>query len=149
MHARLTALIMGMLATLAVQAQAQERNPVVQAVLGAACLELELAHTPAARYRGLSRRPGLATGRGMGFAYPYPGRWGMIMRDMLFALDFVWVRAGVVEGVTSQVPPPRPGELPVEMRPPVDVDMVLELPAGWAIAHGVGNGARLVLSPRP
>jgi uncharacterized membrane protein (UPF0127 family) len=73
----------------------------------------------------------------------------MIMRDMLFALDFVWVRAGVVEGVTSQVPPPRPGELPVEMRPPVDVDMVLELPAGWAIAHGVGNGARLVLSPRP
>jgi uncharacterized membrane protein (UPF0127 family) len=128
---------------------AQRGNAVLPAVLGEARLELEMAETPAARYQGLSGRQGLAPGRGMALAYPYPGRWGMVMRGMLFPLDFVWVRGGAVVGVTAQVPPPRPGETPIEVGPPADVDMVLELPAGWAAAHGVGKGARLTLSSRP
>lgn len=151
MRALTWALILGMFVAAAwpATARAQERNPLVPAVLGEARLELELAQTPAARYQGLSGRQGLAPGRGMAFAYPYPGRWRMVMRDMLFALDFVWVRGGVVVGVTPRVPPPRPGQTPLEVGPPEDIDMVLELPAGWAASHGVGAGARLVLSPRP
>jgi uncharacterized protein len=128
---------------------AEADNPLVPAVLGEARLELELAQTPAARFQGLSGRQGLAPGRGMAFAYPYLGRWRMVMRDMLFALDFVWVRGGEVVGVTSRVPPPGPGQTPIEVGPPADIDMVLELPAGWATAHGVGPGARLVITRQP
>ena len=150
MNTWLTALILGLLVALASPAQTQEHNPVVLAMLGKASLELELAQTPAARYKGLSGRcQGLAPGRGMAFVYPYRDRWGMVMRDMRFALDFVWVRTGVVVGVTPQVPPPRPGEAPIEVSPPTDVDIVLELPAGWAATHGVYKGAPLVFFPRP
>jgi uncharacterized membrane protein (UPF0127 family) len=151
MRALTLALMLVLLAAAAgpVPARAQERSPLVPAVLGEARLELELAQTPAARYQGLSGRQGLAPGRGMAFTYPYPGRWRMVMREMLFALDFVWVRGGIVVGVTPRVPPPRPGETPVEAGPPEDVDMVLELPAGWAAAHAVGKGSRLVLPHQP
>jgi uncharacterized membrane protein (UPF0127 family) len=59
------------------------------------------------------------------------------------------VRGGVVVGVTPRVPPPGPGQTPIEVGPPAEVDMVLELPAGWAAAHGVGEGARLAITRQP
>ena len=146
----LLTLLMALLASgAAPAARAQGENPVIPAVLGEARLELEMAASPGARYLGLSGRRGLPPGRGMAFAYPYLGRWRMVMRDMLFALDFVWVREGVVVGVTPRVPPPRGQEPPREVGPPTEVDMILELPAGWAETHGVGPGARLVLLNRP
>lgn len=135
------------LALLPLRAGAQAQ--VVPATLGEARLELEMASTPALRYLGLSGRPGLPPGRGMAFGYPYPGRWRMVMRDMLFGLDFIWVAEGKVVGVTANVPPPKAGQNPIEVGPPQDIDMVLELPAGWAAAHGVGVGARLTLLGNP
>lgn len=122
----------------------QPQLPLAQASLGAANLKLELAVSPRERYQGLSGREDLPPGRGMVFIFADPGRMTMVMRGMRFALDFVWLRDNRVVGITHQVPPPQPGQPPQEAAPPQAIDMVIELPAGSAQAHGLAVGQRLI-----
>lgn len=100
-------------------------------VVGSATFEVEIKDTPKERAQGLSGRKSLAEEAGMLFIFDTPARHSFWMKDMNFALDFVWINSGVVVDITENVPPPtHDNPIPVVLMPKVAADQVLEIPAG-------------------
>lgn len=78
--------------------------------VGGAAFDVEIAFTREDRERGLSGRDGLATDAGMLFVFENGRASSFWMRDMRFALDFVWIGDGceVIE-IHADVPAPPAG----------------------------------------
>ncbi len=110
---------------------------------------VEVADTAAARAQGLSGRDGLPEGEGMLFVFPKAGNYGFWMKDMKFALDFVWIKGDTVLGVTENVPSEPGGNILTynHYYPPAPADKVLEVNAGTVQNYGirVGDNARFNL----
>jgi uncharacterized membrane protein (UPF0127 family) len=112
-------------------------------LVGGVPLTVELAYQPADTARGLSYREGLAPGTGMLFLFIEPDYRTFHMRGMRFCLDLVWIEGGAIVGATEYVCPTAadsPPEAQPTYRSPVPVSYVLEVPAGWLDAHGLGIG---------
>ena len=108
-------------------------------------VQVELADTPEKRERGLMFRKELADGQGMLFLFDEEGEHSFWMKDTLIPLDMIFVdSAGRVTGVLSRVRP-----LTLEPRNGGTSRMVLEVPAGWAAAHGVRAGDRMRVEGMP
>jgi uncharacterized membrane protein (UPF0127 family) len=103
---------------------------------------VDVARTAAAQRLGLGRYATLPFGRGMVFPYPHAAFQAFWMKGMHFDIDIVWIRDGRVVAVASRVPaPPRPdAPNPARVQSPELVDLVLEVPAGFARAHGWRRG---------
>jgi uncharacterized membrane protein (UPF0127 family) len=111
--------------------------------VGGVPLTVELAYQPADRALGLSYREGLAPGTGMLFLFEEPATRSFWMRDMQFCIDIIWIENGVIQGAAESVCPEPPGTADADLRSyvsPVPVTYVLEVPAGWLGAHGLGVG---------
>lgn len=109
---------------------------------------VEIAATPEQRAQGLSGRAQLEPGRGMLFFHEEPGAHGYWMKDMHFAIDILWLRNGRIVDVAHRAQPAAPGTPDAALRvygPRVDADAVLEVPAGFARAHGWDVGARVAI----
>jgi uncharacterized membrane protein (UPF0127 family) len=102
----------------------------------------EIADTPASRATGLSGRDALADGKGMLFVFGTPGIYPFWMRAMKFPIDMVWIMNGQVVFVAPDVSSALADQLKMQT-PSVPADRVLELPAGFAAAHGATVGATL------
>ncbi|MEE2665492.1 MAG: DUF192 domain-containing protein [Myxococcota bacterium] len=113
-------------------------------------VSVELARTPAEQVQGLSDRRELAWGQGMLFQYPRASFQRFWMKRMHFAIDMVWIRDGQLVEISHRVPLPAPGT-PDSRLPTYGarelIDSVLEVPAGFAQAHGWRRGDRVELSP--
>jgi len=112
--------------------------------VGEAVFRVELAATPEKRTRGLSGRPGLDAGSGMLFVFDSESRVVFWMREMQFALDFVWIGPDcTVADISEGVPAPPPGmdlsDLP-RYQPAVPVRYVLEINSGEIAASGITRG---------
>jgi len=105
-------------------------------------LELYVAKTIKDMYVGLGGRDDLGGKDGMLFLYDYPGRHGIVMRDMRFPLDIVWLDEGLVVDIAPAVPiePYVTESALIVYRPRIDATMVVELPAGWAARHDLKIG---------
>lgn len=100
----------------------------------------EVADTDRKCARGLSGREALGPDEGMWFVFPGAAPRAFWMKEMLFPIDILWVRDGKLVDLSVNLPTPVPGEqLPV-YRPAVPADRVLEVPAGYAAAHGLRLG---------
>ena len=110
----------------------------------------EVAVTPAAQARGLGYRDSLDWNHGMLFPYETPGFRSFWMKGMRFDIDIVWIRAGRVVDIDHRVPHVAAPEGPW---PPVGTDsmveQVLEVPAGFAAAHGWQKGDRVQVELPP
>lgn len=106
-------------------------------------LNVMLAKTPKQWYRGLGQRESLGEYDGMLFLFPFYEQHTLVMRDMEFPIDMVWLSAGKVVDIAPNVPVFPQDKLYV---PRVENNAVLELPAGWAKAHNLQIGD--TLSPR-
>ena len=112
--------------------------------VGGAAFDVEIAFTREDRERGLSGRDGLAAGAGMLFVFENGRASSFWMRDMRFALDFVWIGDGceVIE-IHADVPAPPAGTdaglLPTySSESPARYN--LEINAGEAAKRGVEVG---------
>ncbi len=108
-------------------------------------LEVLVARSPNHQYKGLGGRDSLEPYDGMLFVFSFPRQVGIVMRDMRFPIDIVWIEKGVVVDIAPyvQVEPGVPeGQLRV-YRPRVPAKYVLELPAGWAEEYELKIGDRL------
>jgi uncharacterized membrane protein (UPF0127 family) len=105
---------------------------------------LELSITPAQQQLGLGRRDGLAWNHGMLFLYERPGFPRFWMKDMRFDIDIVWIRDGRVVDISHRVPHVPGGNGPT-VQPSELADSVLEVPAGYAQAHGWRAGQTTLL----
>jgi uncharacterized membrane protein (UPF0127 family) len=106
---------------------------IITLTIGDATLKrVEIVNTPASIQQGLSGRDTLGAD-GMLFILDkeeIPTFW---MKEMKFALDFVWIRDNRVADITEHVPAPAVGTALTELKlyhPNQAVHMVLELPAG-------------------
>ncbi len=120
--------------------------------VGGVRLRVELAYTAPARIRGLAGRPSLPPETGMLFLYPDSEVRLFWMAGMEMAIDLIWIDDGEIVGLVENSPPPLRGKEPASMTSPGPVDMVLEVPAGWASEHGVEPGDRVLLPldlPKP
>jgi len=111
---------------------------------------VELARAPAEHVQGLSDRRDLAWGHGMLFRYPRASFQRFWMKRMHFAIDMVWIRDGRLVDISHRVPPPAPGTPDSQLQTYGAgelIDSVLEVPAGFAQAHGWRRGDRVEFSP--
>jgi uncharacterized protein len=106
-------------------------------------INVDLANTPDSRKQGLSGRKSLASDSGMLFVFDKPGVYSFWMKDMKFALDFIWIKDKKVVDLIKQVPPPEPNQkdetLPI-YQPSSQVDSVLEVNSGYVDSNGIKLG---------
>ena len=116
-------------------------------------IEVEVVRSREEQARGLSERDSLAWGSGMLFPYDRPAFVSFWMKGMRFDIDIVWIREGRVIDIAHHVPHPGPDD-PTGTGPTVRsrqlADRVLEVPAGYAQAHGwqIGDPVTFDLQPR-
>ena len=118
--------------------------PEVQTIsLAGNTISVEVATTPSQWEQGLSDRTSLAADAGMLFRFPYehiPLFW---MKNMHFPLDMVWIDNDVVVDITPNIPVSTNADLPT-YSPHTPVNTVLEVNAGYAAAHKITIGTKLI-----
>ncbi|MDB5225037.1 MAG: hypothetical protein JWO43_659 [Candidatus Adlerbacteria bacterium] len=121
--------------------------PTKTITVGSTTVEVEVATTEKEHEAGLSGRTGLKDGTGMLFVFEQEGMYIFWMKDMLFPIDMVWIDAdGVVVSVTANATPQSYNQdHPQTFRPISPALYVLELPAGYAAAHDIAEGSKVVL----
>lgn len=117
------------------------QDGVVTIGLGSLTIRAELALTPEQRTQGLSGRESLPRDAGMLFVHPTEEVPSIVMREMRFPLDLIWISADHrVIDVTENVPAPEPGEALRIYEPQAPVLYVLEVNAGVAQEAGTSIG---------
>lgn len=117
--------------------------------LRAASITVEVADTPDLRAKGFSGRSSLDPNTGMIFVFEQTGIPSFWMKDMKFALDFIWLRNAVVVDVTENVLPPIAGtpDSSLQRYGPSDVvDSVIEVNAGFIAQNGIKIGDQVTLN---
>ncbi|MFP6654965.1 MAG: DUF192 domain-containing protein [Myxococcota bacterium] len=104
---------------------------------------VEIADSPSEQAKGLGSRDALAWNHGMYFEYAEPAFYSFWMKDVRFSIDIVWLRDGRIVDLDVRVPFQEGSNGPT-VRPAELVDAVLEVPAGYAVAHRWQIGDRVL-----
>src|SRR5687768_7688397 len=129
---------------------AQPPLQTAEIAVGGVPLTVELAYLPADTSLGLGYRDGLTPGTGMLFLFEGPAPRSFWMRGMQFCIDIIWIEHGVIQGAAESVCPEPAGTADADLTSyvsPVPVTYVLEVPAGWLDAYGLGVGTPVVGLP--
>lgn len=105
-------------------------------------LRVDVAESFDERYVGLSRTDSLAPGEGMLFTYGGESNRDIVMRNMDFGLDVVYVGSnGTITGIATLDAPDGPVESHLTYDSTSGVGQyILEANAGWSNEHGVSPG---------
>ena len=104
-------------------------------------LALEVANTEAERETGLMNRASLPADGGMLFLFPFDSSGAFWMKDTLIPLDIAFIdSAGKVVTIRHGVPLDL-----TPLAPTARYRYVIEVNAGWFVAHGLGLGASVDL----
>lgn len=118
--------------------------------LGGEDLRVLVADTPSHRAAGWSNRKDMGRYGGMLFVFPASGQHTMVMREMLFPLDIIWIDDRRIVDMAPNLAPEREkseAELTLySARLPST--LVLELPVGFIGAHGLKIGDTIEIMPR-
>jgi uncharacterized membrane protein (UPF0127 family) len=122
--------------------------PTKEISVGTTTLTVELATTQAQQAQGLGGRASLPDNHGMLFVFNADGDWGIWMKDMAFPIDILFISEnGYVVSVDPDISPDTYDTDPPQIfYPPLAVRYVLELPAGYAAAHGIEPDSKFDLS---
>ena len=117
-------------------------SPMQTVTIGSTKIAVDVADTETLRNQGLSGSSDLPGGTGMLFVFDTDGLWSFWMKDMLFPLDIIWADAqGRIVGIAHSV---SPDTYPQSFTPGEPARYALEVPAGFAKAHGIAEGDVLV-----
>lgn len=107
-------------------------------------LVVELSETPAQRMQGLSDRRSLPANEGMMFVFSETDLHRFWMKDMHFALDFIWLRGSEIVELRSDVfPPSQMNGSVLNVLPTQAFDRVIEVNAGFILDRQLKVGDRL------
>lgn len=121
-------------------------SSVVQFVNGPT-IAVEIADDAAEQAQGLAGQVPLDDEHGMLFVWPNREARTFWMKDMTFAIDIIWITDGEVIGIESGVEPPiDDNDILKTYLPPAQVNMVLEVAAGFSLRHNLKIGDRLTVS---
>lgn len=98
-------------------------------------IRAEIAQTIPEKIRGLSGREKLDADEGMLFMYDKPGTHAFWMKDMRFSIDIIWFDSDwhVVDLTIGA----SPESFPQRYTSRSPAQYILEVPAGFAEAHGI------------
>src|SRR6185503_8271922 len=110
--------------------------------IGSSKITVEIADTDETRRQGLSGRESMDENSGMLFDFrntsnTKPAFW---MKETRFDLDFIWIKNNRVVEITKNVPHPDAGTPETNLptyKPSQEVDMVLEVNAGYADRNNI------------
>lgn len=118
-------------------------NTVKDFKIGDVSIKVEMANDSAKRQTGLGGRDSLAENTGMLFVFEKPLRPQFWMKNVKFPLDIIWIKNNIVVDIIKNAAVPVPGvtddALPRYV-PNQEVDMVLEVNAGFVDSKGIKNG---------
>lgn len=120
--------------------------------LGDEVLHVLIADTPQETFKGLSDRKNLGDYDGMLFVFGSPKRAGIVMRDMRFPLDIIWIGSDlrIVDMVQNVQPETGDSEEDLTVYyPRTEVPFVLEVPAGFVQSTGLRIGDTLSVVETP
>ncbi len=119
-------------------------STITTVTIGQATVQVEVEDTDASREQGLSGRGSLPEGNGMLFVFDTPGNYGFWMKDMNFSLDMLFIdAAGTIVTIAPNASPAGYHLNPPQVfGPAAPVLYVLEVPAGFASAHGIAVGQK-------
>jgi uncharacterized membrane protein (UPF0127 family) len=105
-------------------------------------LYVQVAKSIGQQYTGLGNRDSLGSYGGMLFPHYPAERIGIVMRDMQFPIDIIWIRSGTIVDIAPNVPiePGVPEHALHKYYPRADADLVLEAAAGFTAQYGVEIG---------
>ena len=117
--------------------EGSEPEVILSTRVGEQHVRVEIARNDAERQRGLMFRQSLEGGRGMIFLWDHPEPMKFWMKNTYIPLDMVFINADKhVIFVEENAEP-----LTMQTRgPDEDSQFVLEVPGGWARAHGIERG---------
>lgn len=100
-------------------------------------------------FQGLSNRDSLGAYDGMLFVFPTRAQHAMVMRDMRFPLDIVWVDGNAIVHIEQNLKaePNRPESELTVYGEGFNSTKVLEFSAGFAASHGLAVGNTVQLEP--
>jgi len=103
---------------------------------------IEVVDSPELRMQGLSGRKSLAEDRGMLFVFDKEGMYAFWMKDMLIALDIIWLDSnkkiiGIIGGLTPCVDKCKP------IYSPGNILYALEVNSGFSKRHQLKVGEAL------
>ncbi len=105
-------------------------------------LTVLVADTNNHRYQGWSDKKDMGKYGGMLFVFPSRGQHTMVMRDMKFPLDIVWLDGRTIVDIAPNLQP-EPNKSEDELTPyfsRLPSSLVLELPTGFTSKYGVKIG---------
>jgi len=105
-------------------------------------ISVEIAQTPQTRAKGLSGRESLPENQGVLFVFETPDRYSFWMKEMNFALDFLWINGDKIVETTENVKP-EDFQPPKTLNAQSPVDTVLELNAGSAQRLNIKPGDKI------
>ncbi len=120
--------------------------PKAEVFLAGQNLKVLVAKTPARMYEGCSNKDNLGKYDGMLFVFDEYSLHPMVMREMRFSLDIVWLKDYEVVDMVKNVPL-EPGKSSLELTPYISRaknNMVLELPAGFLDKNELKIGDKMV-----
>lgn len=107
-------------------------------------ISVRLADTPALRQKGLSGTASLGENEGVLFIFDQkdtqPSFW---MKDMLIAIDIIWINDGRIVKIDKSVLPPAAGTKDRDLKlysPGQKIDQVLEVNAGYCERNNIKVG---------
>ena len=107
----------------------------------------EIMNSNESRAQGLSDRAEIGSD-GLLFVFNHSDFHGIWMKDMLFALDLIWLKDGVVVDFDLGVSKPEPGvslaKLPI-YQPKQKANLVIEVPAGFVEQEAIKIGDELLI----
>ncbi len=116
--------------------------------IGGQELKVWVADNDRHRFRGLSDRRDLGGKGGMLFVFPVRSQHTMVMREMNFPLDIVWLDGNTIVDIAPNLPP-EPGRPESELTPypgRAPSTKVLELPAGFTATYVVAVGDTVTIA---
>ncbi|HMN19432.1 MAG TPA: DUF192 domain-containing protein [Candidatus Moranbacteria bacterium] len=116
-------------------------NPIVVVRAGEGKIYAERVRSQEKMQRGLGGRKNLCKNCGMLFEFPERSRKAFWMKEMLVALDIIWIDQGKVVHVEEKVS----ADDKRILNPECLADKVLELPAGVAEKIGIREGVEVQL----
>lgn len=116
-------------------------HPVSKVIINGQVVNVELAGSQEARFRGLSNRKSLAADQGMLFIFSNYAVRSFWMNEMQFPLDIIWIKDTTIVGIEYSVATAPPLIL---YHSPEPVNYVLEVNAGWAKSFSITTGNKVI-----